>query len=398
MALKRQGYGGGSITPRRYKGADVAGEWKLRVNLTPGEDGKRREYVEYFKGTKTKAREHLAELVATKDGLMPARSNALSQRGLGQLDVLKTAPIVWPEYVEERDEDGRSHFKIKRDRTVSDVMDAWLSHIEKRGRSASYVAQARRKTKLHIRPDLGSIPLPDLDARVLDTFYDKLLGKKLAPSSVRQLHAFLSSALQQAVKWGWIDRAPTERATPPPVRAPDLPVPTTEDVQALISGSDGVLRRAIALAALTGARRGELMALVWSDIDVEAGTLRIARAVADGKIKDTKTHQVRVLALDEYAIEILGKPGPPDELVLVGITPNTLTQRFRDLADSLNMPYRFHDLRHFSATQLVAAGTDMRTVQGRHGWATLQMVGRYASAVPQRDRDAAGVLGRALKR
>ena len=283
-------------------------------------------------------------------------------------------------------------------KTINELLDAWLKHIENRGRSASYVAQARRKCKLRIRPVLGKVTLDRLDARQLDTFYDSLLAEGLAPSTVRQLHSFLSSALNQAVKWGWIDRAPTQRATPPTVRAPDLPVPSPEDVQALISAADGVLRRAIALAALTGARRGELMALRWSDLDLEGGTMRIARAIADGKIKDTKTHQVRVLALDEYAIEVLGQPGSPDDYVLSGITPNTLTQRFRDLADTLDMKYRFHDLRHFSATQLVAAGTDMRTVTSRFGWASLQMVGRYASAVPQRDRDAAGVLGKALRR
>ena len=69
----------------------------------------------------------------------------------------------------------------------------------------------------------------------------------------------------------------------------------------------------------------------------------------------------------------------------------------KDLAPADRWPFRFHDLRHFSVTTLIAAGVDVRTVAERHGHARATMtLDRYAHALPERDREAAGVLGAAL--
>jgi len=68
-----------------------------------------------------------------------------------------------------------------------------------------------------------------------------------------------------------------------------------------------------------------------------------------------------------------------------------------DLAPKDRWPFRFHDLRHFSVTTLIAAGVDVRTVAERHGHARATMtLDRYAHALPERDREAAGVLGASL--
>jgi integrase len=61
-------------------------------------------------------------------------------------------------------------------------------------------------------------------------------------------------------------------------------------------------------------------------------------------------------------------------------------------------PFRFHDLRHFSVTTLIGAGVDVRTVADRHGHARATMtLDRYAHALPERDRAAAGILGEVFK-
>ena len=68
-----------------------------------------------------------------------------------------------------------------------------------------------------------------------------------------------------------------------------------------------------------------------------------------------------------------------------------------DLAPKDRWPYRFHDLRHFSVTTLIAAGVDVRTVAERHGHARATMtLDRYAHALPERDRAAAALLGEVL--
>jgi integrase len=202
----------------------------------------------------------------------------------------------------------------------------------------------------------------------------------------------------------------------------------------------------VALAALTGARRGELVALRWSDIDLDAGTVRIARSltVAGGEhhVGSTKTHASRVLALDPAAVAVLKhrwaemedlairaeSPLVTDPFVLsynangaIPANPDTFTHRFAALCDAMEepalkrlwkkhprakradlatkdrWPYRFHDLRHFSVTTLIAAGVDVRTVAERHGHARATMtLDRYAHALPERDRAAAALLGEVL--
>jgi integrase len=202
-------------------------------------------------------------------------------------------------------------------------------------------------------------------------------------------------------------------------------IPTPEELNTLhrsAAGSDPVLATAVALAALTGARRGELAALRWSDIDLVAGRLRIARSltVVHGTVHvgPTKTHQVRDISLDEIGVGVLrdhwdyirrlsekaGSPLVKDPFVLsynanggLSVGPDTITHRFASLIRQLGMSYRFHDLRHFSVSTLIAAGVDVRTVAERHGHAQATMtLNRYAHALPERDREAAGVLGRAF--
>jgi len=332
--------------------------------------------------------------------------------------------------------------------TVGQLLDKWLEAAEHTQRPRT-LYENRRKIEARIRPALGDLRLDKLQPDVLDAAYHRWLDEGLSSATVHKYHAILSAACRQAVKWGWIDRAPTERATPPSVGRREMVVPTPERLSKLVSAAeleDPVLATAIALAALTGARRGELVALRWSDVDLEAGVLRISRSltVAQGEqhTGPTKTHQSRVLALDELGVEVLRQrrdymadlsiraesPLVADPFVLsynangaVPANPDTLTHRFsalcvsmekpalkrlqktrpkakrKDLAPTDCWPYRFHDLRHFSVTTLIAAGVDVRTVAARHGHARATMtLDRYAHALPERDREAAEVLGAAL--
>ena len=139
----------------------------------------------------------------------------------------------------------------------------------------------------------------------MDTAYGRWLDEGLSPATVHKYHAIISAACNQAVKWGWIDRAPTARATPPRVDRVEMNVPTPKQLTMLVKAAedaDPVLATAVALAALTGARRGEIVALKWSDIDLVNGRARIARSLTIARGEQhtgpTKTHQSRDIALD----------------------------------------------------------------------------------------------------
>ena len=340
-------------------------------------------------------------------------------------------------------------------RTVGDLLDKWLEVAETRQRPRT-LYENRSKIENRIRPRLGYIRLDKLGAADLDAAYREWLTtplngatEPLSPASVMKLHAILSAALRQAAKWGWIGLVPTALASPPRVTSREMLVPTPEQLTKLIreaEKSDPVLTCAIALAALTGARRGELTALRWSDIDLTRDRVRISKSLTvTGGVQHTgptKTHALRDLALDPVASGVLRfrwdsmkalakaaeSPLIDDPYVLsynangaLPVNPDTLTHRFAALCRALEgpalkrlkkvdpnatranlppakrWPFRFHDLRHFSVTTLIAAGVDARTVAARHGHSRATMtLDRYAHALPERDRAAAGILGESV--
>jgi integrase len=335
--------------------------------------------------------------------------------------------------------------------TVGQMLDKWLEDaevMEKQRPRTLY--ENKKKVEHRIRPALGHVRLDKLRPDVLDEQYLRWLAEGLSASTVNKYHSILSAACRRAVKWEWIDKAPTDNAEPPQPTRKAMLVPTPEQLTKLIKSaekSDPVLASGIGLAALTGARRGELVALRWSDVDLKAGRMTISKSltVADGEQHEgeTKTHQARTLALDPIAVELFKRrwsymvdlsaevdsPLVDDPYVLsyngngaLAVNPDTLTHKFGALCEAMELPalkrlrktnpkaertdltpkqrwpFRFHDLRHFSVTTLIAAGVDIRTVAERHGHARATMtLDRYAHALPERDREAAALLGATLK-
>ncbi len=165
--------------------------------------------------------------------------------------------------------------------SVGDLLACWLADIEPI-RSLWTMREHRRSIERNILPVIGSLRLDRLTARHLDDLYRSMLARGLSPSSVRRQHAILSAALARAVKWDWLADNPAARASPPGAARPATTAPSTEAVQRLVAAAqdkDPLLVAAVVLAAVTGARRGELCALRWSDVDWERATLTVARSL-----------------------------------------------------------------------------------------------------------------------
>ena len=109
-----------------------------------------------------------------------------------------------------------------------------------------------------------------------------------------------------------MDRNPIVRATPPGVRSREIVPPTPAEVRTLLDACKDAnpdLASLIYMAVTTGCRRGELCGLRCADVDMEEGTVLVARSISDAdgvvEVKDTKTHQARRLALDPSTVEVL---------------------------------------------------------------------------------------------
>lgn len=322
-----------------------------------------------------------------------------------------------------------------------------------------------------IKPVLGHLAVKKLGARDLETLYADLRrcrsrcdGKPLlehkasgehdcaesecaphqcdpmAPSTVRQIHSIISSTLSAAVRWEWIESNPAKVAKRPKQTPPEPDPPSPADAARLVDkafelGEDwGTL---VWLVMTTGMRRAEVAGLRWSNIDLDAEVVEIRRSYVQsygkGKEKDTKTHQMRRLALDSETVALLrthkewcraelekidvkltkdmfvfmngravdpttGKPTNRD--ATAPYSPDAISRRYKRMATSLGINTHIHALRHFSATELLSAGIDLRTVAGRlgHGGGGATTLRVYAASawVAATDRKAAEILGSRL--
>jgi integrase len=310
--------------------------------------------------------------------------------------------------------------------TVGQLLDRFLDHAESLGRSPTTLREHRRTIEKTLRPELGRIKLAKLTAADLDRLYARLTARGLKATSVRRIHAVMGAALRQAERWDLVDHNVAHRATPPPVHAAEIVAPSPDEVQRILvaaEASEPALAAMLLLAALTGARRGELCALRWSDVDYEASMLSIARSVYETAgggwaEKGTKTHQARRIGLDDLGLAILrrhrgqvdalaaelGATVAPDAFLfsrspagLEPIRPDVLTKFTIRVAKAAGVDTHLHALRHFSATQAIAAGFDAVTVSARLGHADPSITLRvYAHAIEGRDRELAASLGRTL--
>ena len=284
-------------------------------------------------------------------------------------------------------------------------------------------------------PGLGHVKLSKLKAEDIDAFYTRLRskgggrrGNGLAPSTIKRTHGVLRRALHQGVRWGWLGANPATAASPPRVLCSDLRPPSPGELGRLLDTAERLnpeLATFVVLSAACGARRSELLALRWTDIDLDARVMTIARGLVMGNEglveKDTKTHQARTLSLDATTVSNLrahrkrvlervmacGRDVPADAFVFSSdglgrspMLPDSTSRAFRRLCAHAGVEgFRLHDLRHYVATRLLSAGVDVRTVAGRLGHRnSATTLNVYAHFVPQSDRNAADLLGAILDR
>jgi integrase len=308
--------------------------------------------------------------------------------------------------------------------TFEQLSTRWLALIEN-DLSPTTLRTYKNLLSKRILPALGDRAVSSIQTVDLDDLYRGLTKRVgLSSSTVRQIHAIVRRAFRQGVLWGWIANNPAANATPPRLTKADLSPPDVDQVGELLRAAnvrDPEFAHFVHIAATTGARRGELCALRWSNLNTNLKTLTIERSIIEapgGRIeKDTKTHANRRIALDNDTLAVfeaqrhialeraslIGERVSADAFVFsrepdgsAPWTPGSVTKRFAMIREELGYDnMRLHDLRHFAATRLMAAGVPVRTVSGRLGHAnpstTLSV---YSHFVEASDQEAASVVGK----
>lgn len=315
------------------------------------------------------------------------------------------------------------------------LTERWLPLQESRLRPRTYRSY-ESVVELHVVPRIGRIRLAKLQPDDLDGLYVELLrngnrrGKAaggLSPASVRYVHRVLRKALGDAHRKGIVSRNVASQADPPSPAA-------NADPEAMHVWDAAELRHFLdvtathrhhvlfTVAARTGMRRGEVLALHWHDIDFDRSTITIRRSLAevgwDLQFTDVKTRTARrTINISSQALDALrrhrdaaeeaaagsAEAFDPKGLVFAGpdggpIHPEYVTRAFDRLVAKHGLPrIRFHDLRHTHATLLLRAGVPVKVVSERLGHAspgfTLNV---YQHVLPGMQAEAAEVFERLL--
>jgi integrase len=286
--------------------------------------------------------------------------------------------------------------------------------------------------RIHVTPHLGARRLQGLTPADLDGLYRDVAASGGAPRTVRHVSVVLSGCLKTATFKGLLSANPADRADKP--RAADSAAARVLDAKelgALVAGFRGhPLEGIVAVAAWTGARRNEILALRWVDVDFTAKSLTIARAAEETKafgrrVKEPKTARgLRTIAVDDGLLGLLAgirqvhqrlMAGIPDgataDLSLVRLPSgslvfpapgadldklrdvNAVTRTFQRQAAKLGFGHlRFHDLRASHETMLLDAGIPVHTVAARCGHDPAILLRAYAKRTASSDAKAAAVI------
>ncbi len=302
---------------------------------------------------------------------------------------------------------------------LSQFMEHWINTTAVHEVKSATIDLYRQVFRAHIKPDLGEKPLGKVTAQHIQAFYHKRLQAGTSPRTIQIVHSVLRRALQQAVEWRLLPRNVADFVKRPRAERHEVEPLTPDQVMTFLEAAqEDRLHALFTLAATTGLRLGELLALRWSDINLAESTLTVRQTLTknDGKFEigtpktnaSRRTLDLPVIACKalkrwrrEQAAERLKLSGAwATDLVFtttIGTVLNPHNIRNRSLKSVLEragLPkIRFHDLRHTAATLMLAQGVQPRVLQDVLGHSDIRMtLGLYSHVLREQKKAAAQAI------
>ena len=303
----------------------------------------------------------------------------------------------------------------------------WLPVVRTQVKTSTFDSY-QRILDLHVLPRLGALALSDITPRMITLMYVDLLenGRRngrspgLSPKTVGNVHIVLHKLLADAVDDDLLVVNPADRAKRPrlgQMSGPELRFWEPAELACFLEHVRGTRLHALwQLAAMTGMRRGELLGLMWADIDFDRARIAVRRnlvSVAYKLVETTpKNHQARVVDLDQGTVDVLlrhreshelkratsGNDGGRDRVFTredgSPLHPDFVSQSFERTIRAAGLRrIRLHDLRHTHATLALRAGVPTKIVSERLGHATPEFTMRmYQHALPGMQAEAAAKI------
>ena len=270
-------------------------------------------------------------------------------------------------------EDGPAPAKPAVHYTVGEWLRTWFELYSKPNLRETTQEQYTNFLEKHLIPNIGNIPLNRLTSLRLQTLYqefrtsgrvntNKKAGPGLSPKTVRGIHMLLHSALEQAVKEELIKKNPTDGCTPPKLERKEMKVIQPEQVGSYLQAA--AKRHVLPLFYLeltSGLRRGELLALLWTDLDLEKQSISVSKSVrgSHGELKVSKPktrYSERTVMIPQQAVDLLIQEHelhPNNPYMFPSPTtgtmyhPDAVSRIHRKILKEAGIEHiRFHDLRH----------------------------------------------------
>jgi len=278
----------------------------------------------------------------------------------------------------------------------------------------------------HIIPCIGDISLTALNSMDIQTMYNSIRARgrvrragktaclSLSSGTIRSIHSLLRQCLEQAVRERHIPYNPVDACKLPPREQTEMKVISPENVSKYLkAASERNLLPLFFLALSSGLRRGELLALLWSDLDIRNSTISVTKQVAGRHgalvVSAPKTpNSIRTISIPKQAVDLLISEHSchPDNPYMFP-SPKTGTMYYPDsvgrlhkkiLADASLESIRFHDLRHTFATLAIQNGVDIKTLSSMLGhYSAGFTLDTYAHVTTKMQKEAANKMGRFMK-
>lgn len=333
-----------------------------------------------------------------------------------------------------------------------DFANEWLDSRKRSGQLAEKTVEANGYEVRTLCSVLGNVKLSDIDAQIVERALRAIRESRgVSSTTLRKSFVTLNQIMKRAVAYDYILRNPCDRVKAPRIDKVNRRSLDAEEYSKLMrlveEGTSAAMNEfkakedrqaawkadarrggicgmrtvsnfvAVRIALATGMRLGEVLGLCWDAVSLPGGTLEVKQALtSSGHIKEPKSASGhRVIALDPSTISYLHqwRVFQSKQFSKIGISTSEQTpvccsnvcgfinvsnfeSWWRKWADAQGFGgLKFHELRHTQATQLLAAGMDVKTVQSRLGHASASLtLDLYAHALPERDREAANVMAR----